>query len=511
MDYRNFDLLFERSSSGYRARVLESPAGQVAADFTLSGSELPLEGVGRSAQAMKDVGGRLFEAVFANEVRACLRSSLDAVAREGGGLRIRLRMTDVPELSILPWEMLYDAARSRFLALSVDTPVVRYLDLAEPPRLLVLDLPIHMLAVLSSPGDQPPLDLSRAWDELKQAVSGLEAKRQLALERLEKPTLAVLQRKLRESTVHMLHFLGHGAFDPGTGDGTLVFESEDGESDGVSARYLGVLLHDHRPLRLAVLNACEGAKASATDPFAGTAQTLVQAGVPAVVAMQFEIGDQAARLLTEEFYGAVADGYPVDAALAEARKAIYTQGYQTEWATPVLHMRAPDGILWEANQGQEPDVKDEKDKPWWAELAASRGGDVIIGEVGAGARTVAVGKDITQTIHTGGEPPRDERKILEDRLAAVNAALQRSRGEVDATVVSMAEFQLKLLQGELTKTGASEVPSGSTITQVGDWLLDHVPALVEPLKELFNTPEAAKVVGKAGDSAVGWVQRRFGK
>src|SRR3954463_10066004 len=48
-------------------------------------------------------------------------------------------------------------------------------------------------------------------------------------------------------------------------------------------------LRDLRSLRLAVLNSCEGARNSRTDPFAGTATTLVRQGsVPAVVAMQFE-------------------------------------------------------------------------------------------------------------------------------------------------------------------------------------------------------------------------------
>ena len=56
--------------------------------------------------------------------------------------------------------------------------------------------------------------------------------------------------------------------------------------------------------------------------------------------MQFEISDQAAITFAHEFYGAVADGYPVDAALAEARKGIFAQGGDLEWGTPVLYMRA---------------------------------------------------------------------------------------------------------------------------------------------------------------------------
>jgi tetratricopeptide (TPR) repeat protein len=115
----------------------------------------------------------------------------------------------------------------------------------------------------------------------------------------------------------------------------------------VSGRYLGMLLHDLRSLRLAVLNACEGARTSRTDPFAGTAQSLAQEGIPAVIAMQFEITDEAAITFAHEFYQAVADGYPVDAALAEARKAIFAQGNDVEWGTPVLYLRSPNGQIFE--------------------------------------------------------------------------------------------------------------------------------------------------------------------
>src|SRR5262249_26982187 len=105
--------------------------------------------------------------------------------------------------------------------------------------------------------------------------------------------------------------------------GLLVLCDDAGKGRPVAAENLGFILHDHRSLRLVVLNACEGSRASRADPFAGVAQTLIQQGVPAVITMQFEITDQAAITFADEFYAAVADGHPVDAALANARKAIF--------------------------------------------------------------------------------------------------------------------------------------------------------------------------------------------
>ncbi len=63
--------------------------------------------------------------------------------------------------------------------------------------------------------------------------------------------------------------------------------------------------------------------------------------------MQFEITDAAAITFAHEFYSALADGYPVDAAVVEARAAIFAAGNDVEWGTPVLYMRSPDGRVFD--------------------------------------------------------------------------------------------------------------------------------------------------------------------
>jgi len=368
INYLDFDLLIESSPKGSRARVLSSPAGQAAADFRLPFSELEIENfllrIGRTRrgvrrlespemEAAKTFGGRLFEAVFDDEVRGCLRSSLDEADRRGAGLRIRLRLTDVPELADLPWEYLYNPTLNRFLVLSAETPLVRYLDLLEPIRPLAVKPPLRVLVMIASPNDYPSLNVEGEWVKLKEALGDLEQRGLLALERLEPATLTALQRRLRRGEYHIFHFVGHGAFDERAQDGLLLLEDEGGRGRAVSGQYLGTLMHDERTLRLAILNACEGARTSRSDPFAGAAQSLVQQGVPAVIAMQSEISDEAAIALSHEFYAALADGYPVDAALAEARKAVFAQGNDVEWGKPVLYLRSPDGRIFDVERVSE--------------------------------------------------------------------------------------------------------------------------------------------------------------
>jgi tetratricopeptide (TPR) repeat protein len=69
--------------------------------------------------------------------------------------------------------------------------------------------------------------------------------------------------------------------------------------------------------------------------------------VPAVVAMQFPITDEAAITFARGFYTALSVGRPVDAAVSYARLAIFADDNDVEWATPVLYMRAPDGRIFD--------------------------------------------------------------------------------------------------------------------------------------------------------------------
>ncbi|KPV48259.1 hypothetical protein SE17_39035, partial [Kouleothrix aurantiaca] len=262
-------------------------------------------------------------------------------------LRLRLRLTGTPELTDLPWEFLHNPTFNRFLALSSQTPLVRYLEMPERVRPLSISLPLRILAVISSPRGYPPLNVEDEWQRLSTALADLQAHGLVQLERLAAPTLSALQRQLRRGSYHVLHFIGHGSFDEQQQDGVLLMEDNEGYGARVSSRDLGVILHDHGALRLVVLNACEGGRSSRTDPFAGAAQSLVQQGIPAVIAMQFPVTDEAAIAFSEGFYSALTDGYPVDGGLAEARKGLLNIGGGTEWGTPVLYMRSPDGRLFE--------------------------------------------------------------------------------------------------------------------------------------------------------------------
>jgi CHAT domain len=361
MIYKDFDLLLERAPKGFRAQVLSSSAGQATVDFQLPFSDVELENfllkLGRTTRVVrriestemttaKSFGAALFNAVFAGDVRACLRSAVDEARRENTRVRLRIRLAD-PVLADLPWEFLYNPAVNRFLALSVQTPLVRYMELPEVIQPVAVTPPIRVLVMISSPSDYPALDIEAEWTRLNESLADLISAGTIAVDRLDDATLSALQRRLRRSQYHIFHFIGHGEFDQTLQEGVLLLEGANKRGHRVGSQYLGMLLHDHDSLRLAILNACEGARSSRQDPFAGSAQSLVQQGIPAVIAMQFEIADDVASTFAHEFYGALADGLPIDASVTEARKAIFAGGREIEWATPVLYLRAPDGRIFD--------------------------------------------------------------------------------------------------------------------------------------------------------------------
>jgi CHAT domain len=360
--YDDFELIIQASGERFVVEVLNSPAGQATSEFDHPFTQVELSNfysrIGQShrnmrrldspdLQAAKHFGDKLFKAIFVGEVLSQLRTSINLCHGRNHGLRLRFRLKGAPTLAELPWEFLYDIEQNQFLATSSMTPVVRFLDLPYSISPMRVRLPLRVLVMLAGPKKLPCLDGEGEWDRLKLSLSALESKGILVLERMPTATLEALRKRARGDPFHILHFVGHGGFDDNVGDGVLHFEDLKAMSHPVSGQLLGSILRDHDSLRLAVLNACEGARQSNEDPFSGVAQSLCQQHLPAIVAMQFEISDDAAKTFAEEFYGAIADGYPVDAAVSEGRKALYTGSFGQEWATPVLYMRSPNGVLFD--------------------------------------------------------------------------------------------------------------------------------------------------------------------
>jgi uncharacterized membrane protein HdeD (DUF308 family) len=296
-------------------------------------------------QPVQEFGRSLLQALLVGEVRTRYAMSLLEARRQNKGLRLKLRIHP-PNLARLPWEFLYDPDRDEYLSLSSKTPLVRYLDLHQPVEQLPVSPPLRILGMVSSPRDLPVLDVEYEKGLVEEAIKGLRTSSLIEMTWLEGQTWSDLQEAMWGGPWHVFHFIGHGGFDEASQEGAIALADESGRKHLLGARNLARLLDDHYSLRLALLNSCEGARSSVRDAFSSTAATLVRRGVPAVVAMQYEITDRAAIAFARVFYRAVADGLPVDAAVAAGRTAV-SMDSALEWGTPVLYMRSPDGRIFD--------------------------------------------------------------------------------------------------------------------------------------------------------------------
>lgn len=372
VEYVNFDLFIEHSEEGYWTRVLDSPYGQTLAPFTLPFAKRQLDQfnaliaepmandpqrIAPKVQAIQEFGSKLFDSVFHKDVYSTYASSLNLAFQDRKRLRLRLRMSELPDLVRLPWEYLYDTRRQEFLALSIQTPIVRYVDLMHRVLPLAVDLPLRVLVVISSPDGWPTLNVENEWLTLIDSVDFLGKERRMVFEELHHPTLLDLQRKLRQGEYHILHFIGHSEFDTQAQDGVLIFEDEQGRPRPVTGQHFGRMLRDHYPMRLLVLHACKGARGGVLNPYAGVAQSVVLRGMSAVVAMQYEVTTNASQTFAREFYAAIADGHAVDVAMVNVRKAMLAAEAGVEWGTPVLFMRTNDGQLFEQKTSEIPSTR----------------------------------------------------------------------------------------------------------------------------------------------------------
>jgi hypothetical protein len=310
-------------------------------------------------QTVQTFGRELFEALLGGEARDCYEESREKARQQNKGLRLKLRVQP-PEIARLPWEFLYDPDRAEYLCLSHATPLVRAPDLRQRVELLPVTPPLRILGMIASPVNLDALDVEHEKSLVEESIKGLRERGQVEFTWLQGQTWKDLQRAMRQGPWHIFHFIGHGDYDPIRDEGLIALANEAGYSRPLRAEDLAQLLKGHFHLRLVLLNSCEGARGSERDAFSSTAATLVRPGIPAVLAMQYEITDEAAIEFSRTFYEAIADGLPVDAAVAEARTSLKIEvGNTLEWGTPVLYMRSPDGRIFDIST----QIRGENDAP----------------------------------------------------------------------------------------------------------------------------------------------------
>ena len=348
----------------FRVEVLESPDGAVASavvaldvdrllarrgelEEAVLASRAAFRSLACDESPVRDVGRTLFQALLGSaEVGQRYRAALAVAAVNRARLRIVLRIAD-SRLSALPWEMMYDDAAGGYVCRLEQ--LVRHVGVSSPMPPLPTDAPLRILGIVSSPRDLPRLDVEKEKRQLEGVLSRMSDGR-AALSWAPVASWTDLHDMLLSATWHIVHFIGHGTFDPTAEIGLLALTGADGRTDLVeSGRLVTLLLQAATVPGLVVLNSCSGAAASATDLFSGTATALVRSGVRGVTAMQYEISDTAALAFSRGFYSAIFQGRGIDEAVSSGRvEIIGLHGRTLEWITPVLYQSSGDSRLFRA-------------------------------------------------------------------------------------------------------------------------------------------------------------------
>ena len=375
LTYRPLEIRFGAVKAGaYPVAITASPAGPQPSkpcaldpdslDTMLWASARPVRGSVRrgsaelaeegavllpAARDVQRAGQEIHELIFGSHLQDAIDASLRTVdPQRGDGVRFLINTTDAPDLARVPWEFAFSPGEDDFVFSDQMKPVVRWLDVDAPQSTLAVEPPLRLLTAVASPASHPELRVGEELEHLADALQDLADDGLIRVHNLQHATLERLDDALVTFKPHLLHFVGHGDFDGD--DGVIVLEDEHppGGADPITGRRLGVLLRNRLDsLRFVFLNSCLGAAASRLNPFGGVAQSLIRRGVPAVVAMQFPIPDDVAVKLARHFYRYIAAGLPVDAALTSARAFLYAAGHDVEWGAPALHMRTPDGRLFD--------------------------------------------------------------------------------------------------------------------------------------------------------------------
>ncbi|MBC7897864.1 MAG: CHAT domain-containing protein [Cytophagaceae bacterium] len=273
----------------------------------------------------------------------------------GVQLRTYLDVRD-PYLARLPWELVRD--EGDMLALHQWAPLTRYS--SSTPAARREDLELRVLLVI---GCHPKAAVGIAWvDELRSFLTSVCRQRDAidfevfeAFNEARDPRAAVtLKGELRQAIAtfrpHVLHFVGHGRSEGGTG-ALELFDFKANDVVPWTSQELKNWL-EATPPAVVLLNACRTSEAAA-DPEAAIAALASMTGaalganVGCVVSMQHDIEGEAAAHFAEGFYETLARRQAVDVAVINGRKRIADAfPYENRnWALPVCTVSAPPETL----------------------------------------------------------------------------------------------------------------------------------------------------------------------
>jgi CHAT domain-containing protein len=304
----------------------------------------------------KHCGKQLYREVFLSNPKLIQAYSFcQARSLRSGALRLRLETTR--GLLTTPFECLFD---------SIDDEVGDYLVLRHPvfrtitgmqttresigPRflnsLLREHAPLKMLII--SANTIPPIPgVEEEVSEALRAVATFRAQGlDVQVDQIVgvKATYDNVRDALKDCSYHIVHYAGHGFYDVASPENSaLILWQSEADSSAIcdmSGVELNSLLRCS-DVRFFYLSCCYGARQGTSsalieDDFLGIADSIIAAGVPAVLAFRQAVNDERAVLFARSFYYSLVSQGWLDQAVYSARLDVAADRKDPSWLVPIL-------------------------------------------------------------------------------------------------------------------------------------------------------------------------------
>ena len=260
----------------------------------------------------------------------------------------------------VPWEYIHDgkeayAINGRYLVSRIPWGT-REIPVPKTP----LPPPLRILVLISSPDDQTELNTEREIEAIQDALDDAQVKGIVKVDFLEETTLENIRDAVMDDKYHIVHYTGHGGRDEATGESFLALEDDDGKTHPTTGIELKRNLAKAEKLRKVVLSGCLTAQTSYTDALRGVATTLLEGGIPVVLAMQYSILDKSGIEFASSFYRALGKGLSPEEALAQTRISMCNlrTEVRADWGIPALYLRTQSQGLCFVDPEAEPVTED---------------------------------------------------------------------------------------------------------------------------------------------------------